>query len=697
MGTRPNDSRGGKGMVVVKPKTQWTRERRFEVLDQVFDSQGSMVRFERCSEVQPNGVKKQFLLKRVKRKGSSADTWDKDLMTWSQLRDCRYIIKYEDAWETTQEVQNVLCEDARMCLSVCLGEMASAGVTPCTQLYPLWLFHIASALEYMHERNNKDHPILHRALQPDNIMVTDSCVLKLCAFGTSKRLDKGRGKTDTVVGGGLFQSPEIRKGQPYDQSADIWSFGVTAVFIADHKRANKTGTFEKLLEIMSESGQNKATQQAVKAALQTQPSERPNASKIVVDLQENYDQDWLRASPSANVFPPPFVAGQRPTSQPKSHSRTDIPRVQSTENVDHTCSRPVLPARSHVSRDDDLSSKTPILHTRTRPKPGLVETTQTGVETAEMTTQTSFKTETETMEPHCAAMQNTGTQTSQKLHQAQNKQKHVHAKVIVLKIDRKNPAHEQTVLGTIDSEHLQNLTDHTEEDLIKHALQDYPDPHHRHRRGSSRRVHPSATTTSSTSSGNSTATTASYSPSTPNTADSQENLKRALEKQNETHSSSSGPLTPHSHRQRPLTSDDDLQAPQRNTPPSHHRSREPPKERHTQAQEHRSEQTTISERHGLPFTRTETVYASRHERAMDQEALQHIAALVNRRPSATQRTVQDEDEKKTAAQRVRRKSRQNDVIPEDLSRHEGARNNSSQDDSGRHTDDTSGQGDSSDR
>ena len=52
--------RGGRGRneEVVKEKNYYSKERRLEVLEPVYDAQGQTVRFERCAETLPNGSRK---------------------------------------------------------------------------------------------------------------------------------------------------------------------------------------------------------------------------------------------------------------------------------------------------------------------------------------------------------------------------------------------------------------------------------------------------------------------------------------------------------------------------------------------------------------------------------------------------------------------------------------------------------------
>jgi serine/threonine protein kinase len=47
-------------------------------------------------------------------------------------------------------------------------------------------FYVMFYFQYMHDRDGPSSQMLHRNVQPDNVMVTDTCVLKLCAFGSAR-------------------------------------------------------------------------------------------------------------------------------------------------------------------------------------------------------------------------------------------------------------------------------------------------------------------------------------------------------------------------------------------------------------------------------------------------------------------------------------------------------------------------------
>jgi serine/threonine protein kinase len=104
---------------------------------------------------------------------------------------------------------------------------------------------IARGMAYLHgkEVNNNDitandggatshhHCILHRDLKPDNVLITEFSAAKVTDFGTSR----AKGVEDvkmTAVGTPLFCAPEVARGEAYDESVDVYSFGLTLLDMA---------------------------------------------------------------------------------------------------------------------------------------------------------------------------------------------------------------------------------------------------------------------------------------------------------------------------------------------------------------------------------------------------------------------------------------------------------------------------------
>jgi serine/threonine protein kinase len=97
---------------------------------------------------------------------------------------------------------------------------------------------VARGMAYLHGRKYYDEQekaykecILHRDLKPDNILVSEYIAAKITDFGTS-RAKEAKGVMMTAVGTPLFTAPEIFRGDAYDESVDVYSFGLTILAMA---------------------------------------------------------------------------------------------------------------------------------------------------------------------------------------------------------------------------------------------------------------------------------------------------------------------------------------------------------------------------------------------------------------------------------------------------------------------------------
>ena len=128
-----------------------------------------------------------------------------------------------------------------------LDNLHNNGLNPPFEIRLKWAIQIAYALDYLHSLN-----ITHRDLKPDNILISENYDAILADFGYAKKLMTHLNfkKHSTVAGTILWIAPEIFLGLPYDNSVDIFSFGILLYEILSLKWPYKREDYqnEKLFE-----------------------------------------------------------------------------------------------------------------------------------------------------------------------------------------------------------------------------------------------------------------------------------------------------------------------------------------------------------------------------------------------------------------------------------------------------------------
>lgn len=170
---------------------------------------------------------------------------------------------------------------------------------------------ILEALNYLQE--NK---IMHRDIKPQNILIQEPLIVKICDFGFSQTFKESVNMFRTVCGTPLYMSPEIINMQPYTFKSEIWSLGILFynIFfnshpygqlesVNDYREKIVNPPFISDITIFEENEFNILFTNILKLMLSLEPEKRPDLLDIIneirnteikPEIQFNFDEEYLK-------------------------------------------------------------------------------------------------------------------------------------------------------------------------------------------------------------------------------------------------------------------------------------------------------------------------------------------------------------------------------------------------------------------
>lgn len=198
------------------------------------------------------------------------------------------IIKYYENFKKDQNIYIVM--ELAKCSLLDILKIKYSGFEE--KYVSVILRQVLEAVQELH--NNK---IIHRDIKAANILVSTKNTIKLTDFGVSAKLSKYEPTRTTFVGTICWMAPEIliQNNVGYDERADIWSIGITALELIFGVPPGHTQTpMKRALNILNDDPPDpnaeskiwnkkisRKFKKFVNACLKKDPSKRPSIEKLL--------------------------------------------------------------------------------------------------------------------------------------------------------------------------------------------------------------------------------------------------------------------------------------------------------------------------------------------------------------------------------------------------------------------------------
>ncbi|MGQ9736690.1 MAG: protein kinase domain-containing protein [Armatimonadota bacterium] len=182
------------------------------------------------------------------------------------------------------------------------------------------LLQVARALDYAHKQG-----VIHRAVKPDNIVITSEELVKVTDFGIARATnDLLRTQKGVLFGSPAYLSPEQVLGEPVDYRTDIFSLGVTVYESLTGRHPFNAPTAAAVMHRIAADEPDPApelpryAEMVLHRALAKKPDERPSSALAMVEELTSAYYSAAVVSPEARItLPSPH--GRKERTQMSTH------------------------------------------------------------------------------------------------------------------------------------------------------------------------------------------------------------------------------------------------------------------------------------------------------------------------------------------------------------------------------------------
>jgi len=218
-----------------------------------------------------------------------------------------------------------------------------------------YLKETAAAMQYVSGRG-----ILHRDLKADNLLVMNDGNIKLCDFGLARSTTKEGTDYTANVGTMEYVAPEILNQSPYDNSVDVFSFGVLMYELLARTQPPKRRPLLNFAfpEVSCPAEVPAELWQLMIKCTSLVPAERPTFQDILSIITKHFSMVSSPRSASALPSPSPCVEEERERER-ETHTLPEAAQTTTTQSTSiSTTNRGTTPAPRRTTTSPTTTTTT---------------------------------------------------------------------------------------------------------------------------------------------------------------------------------------------------------------------------------------------------------------------------------------------------------------------------------------------------